>query len=310
MKYLIVYIFLSFCLFFSCKKDVLVDCSSEILHIRVDSSKIQRKVMIIGVDGFRSDAMQASIAPFMYNLAQLSDTYYTSSHNVEKYTWSGPNWSSILTGVHYEKHNVLDNTFADNAYNNYPNFFRYIEEADSRITTVSLVNWTPINEFILSSFVDYAPLYDLNDSMVFEKVKDLLIHKNPLDPDVLFLHFDELDAAGHMYGFSPSVAEYINTINVIDGYIQDLFSLIEGRRSSGEDWLFFIISDHGGEGTSHSDLENLNVNKTILFAQHPVLLFRKDYVSKQPDIAATALDFLGIFHSEFNCRRDGFSLLD
>ena len=38
------------------------------------------------------------------------------SHIVEEYTWSGPNWSSILTGVHFEKHNVLDNSFDNNRY--------------------------------------------------------------------------------------------------------------------------------------------------------------------------------------------------
>ena len=91
---------------------------------------------------------------------------------------------------------------------------------------------------------------------------------------MLFLQFDELDGSGHSYGFSPSVQEYTNTVSTLDAYSQELFDIIETRRENGEDWLYVIISDHGGEGFSHSDGSHPNINQTIFFVQHPELTLK------------------------------------
>jgi len=55
----------------------------------VDTNKINRKVLIIGIDGFRSDAMQEAITPFMHNLSLKSTTYYNKKKG-EDDTMSGP----------------------------------------------------------------------------------------------------------------------------------------------------------------------------------------------------------------------------
>ncbi len=294
----------------SCNKEIVSLCDQYANMITIDDSlKVKRKVLVVGIDGFRSDAMQQAITPFMYELSQKNSAYYTSYHVVEEYTWSGPNWSSILNGVHSEKHNVTRNVFINNNYQTYPSFFSYIEEADSNINTVSIVNWTPINNFILSSHVDYAPLESMNDSLVFENAKNMLVNSNPVSPDVMFLHFDELDAAGHSYGFSPFISEYRNTLNKLDLYVETLFNIIQSKRNKGEDWIFFIVSDHGGQGTGHSDTKNPHVNTTVFFTQHPYLTFKSNYISNQADLAPTILDFMGISNLEFDCKTDGVSIL-
>ena len=279
--------------------------------ITIDSLKINNNVLVIGIDGLRSDVMQEEFSPFMYNLSQSKNVYFNDTHIVEEYTWSGPNWSSILTGVHFDKHNVTDNSFDNDNYNTYPPFFHYIERADSSINTVSLVNWTPINQHTLLNYTDFAPLEPMNDLEVFENVENILLNKNPMDGDVIFLQFDELDGAGHSDGFSASSEEYTNTLTVIDTYVENLFNIIEGKRSEGEDWLYIIVSDHGGEGTSHSDTQHPDVNQTIFFTQHPSLQLQANccYVSSQVDIAPTVLGFLGISSSNFNFNKDGFSII-
>ena len=89
-----------------------------------------------------------------------------------------------------------------------------------------------------------------------------------------------------------------------------MFNLIETKRVDGEDWICFIVSDHGGEGTDHGDSSNPNINKTIFFAEHPTLSFRKNYTSNQTDLSASILDFLGITNSNFDCKTDGISILE
>ena len=72
----------------------------------------------------------------------------------------------------------------------------------------------------VESFSVLEPLADgfrnYMNSKLDVAAEDLLVDSFSIAPDVLFLHFDELDAAGHSYGFSPQVSEYANTLSKID----------------------------------------------------------------------------------------------
>ena len=296
---------------FSCEKNTSTDDCNLITNVlEIDSAKLNRKILVIGLDGVRSDAMQQNSSPFLHSLSVANEAYFTASHGVELITYSGPNWSSILTGVHYSKHQVDNNSFDNPNYCAYPTFFEYIEGVDSTINTASIVNWTPINTHILSSVTDFAPQGSINDLEVYEQSQNLLINAAPIDADLVFLHFDELDAAGHSYGFSLEVSEYAATLNTLDGYVENLYHTIEAKRLTGEDWLFMVVSDHGGDGTGHGDATNPYINQTIFFAQHPSLDFKDQHISNQTDLAPTIMDFLGISSSVFDCKIDGISLLE
>ena len=289
---------------------IISDCDLLDQSVFVDSLKVNNKVLIIGIDGFRSDAMSKEITPFIYKLLSERNVYENLSHSTEEDTYSGPNWSSILTGVHYSKHNVLDNSFNGSRFDTYPPFLRYIESNIDSINTVSIVNWAPINEYILSDYVDYYSDGYINDSVVFHKAMDLLIHHNPIRADILFLHFDELDAAGHSFGFSPIIQEYRETLSILDSYVDSLISIIDAKRLSGEDWLCLLISDHGGDGTGHGDYNNPNISKTVFMAEHPHLNFRQDHISDQTDIGPTILDYIGLSSIQFDCKKDGVSIIE
>ena len=297
-------------IFFSCEKNTqqIYDQSDV---ITIDSTKNNRNILIIGIDGYRSDVMQELISPFLFDLTRHDNTYYNLEHITEEITYSGPNWSSILTGVHTNKHNVTNNNFDNDRYNYFPPLFNYIENANNNINTYSIVNWTPINKYILSDFVDYSPELSINDSIVYEMTKNLILNSDTLDSDVIFIHFDEPDGAGHNYGFSPSIEEYTNTINRIDFYSNSLYNIIEEKRQNGEDWLFIVISDHGGDGTAHGDATNPNINRTIFFVNHPEEILKTNccYISNMTDLAPTVLNFLGIKSNEFNFQKDGNSII-
>ena len=296
-------------LFFSCEKPSN-DCHLFSNSSEVDTSKLSRKVLLLGLDGLRSDAMNENNSPFMFALSATDEVYFTASHSVESITYSGPNWSSILTGVHYAKHRVTSNNFEHPNFASYPTFFDYIEAVDSSIHTASIVNWIPINAHILSLSTDFSPQASIQDFEVYEKVQNLLINDSPFNADVIFVHFDELDAAGHTFGFSSDVPEYSSTLNRLDTYVENLFNTINTKRLAGEDWLIMIVSDHGGDGTGHGDAQNPHINQTIFFAQHPNLIFKNQYTSSQADLAPTILDFLGISNPNFDYQTDGVSIFE
>ena len=266
-------------------------------------------MIIIGIDGFRSDALTQETTPFLYALSQRN-AYVNLSHLTEEDTYSGPNWSSILTGVHYDKHNVTDNSFDGRGFHVFPTLFNYIERHADSLNTSSIVNWLPINQYALSQDVDFSINSQLNDSLVLQEASNVLLNDDPLSADVLFLHFDQLDAAGHSFGFSSSVAEYREALSILDLYVDSLVGIIDSKRSSGENWLCIVVSDHGGDGDGHGDYNNIHIRETIFIAEHPSLPFTVNHESNMTDIAPTVLDFLGITSSEFDCKTDGQSVLD
>lgn len=304
------FIFISFFFLNSCEKDIPNNvCKFQNDSVTIDSLKINNKVIIIGIDGFRSDAMTAEITPFIYEFCQRN-TYKNLSHLTEEDTYSGPNWSSILTGVHYNKHNVTDNSFNGSLFDVYPSFFKYIEANVNSINTSSIVNWLPINEKILSKDVDYYSNIQTSDYSVFVEALNLLLNNDPFDVDVLFLHFDELDAAGHNFGFSPNIIEYKETLNNIDLYVDSLVSIIDNRRLLGENWLCILVSDHGGDGYSHADYNNIKIRETIFVVENPSKNFKMQHKSNMTDIAPTVLDFIGISSTKFECVKDGRSIIE
>lgn len=303
--FLIVFLFIQ-----GCQKDMpFPDCDLLGQTVVIDSLRSENKVLIIGIDGFRSDAMTQEITPFIYNFSERN-TYKNLSHLTEEDTYSGPNWSSILTGVHYNKHNVTDNSFTGSRFDLFPSFFNYIECSLDSINTASIVNWTPINKYILSADVDYSPDISINDALVYNKARDLLINNDPMRADIIFLHFDELDAIGHAFGFSPYIPEYREVLAILDLYVDSLISIIDNKRLSGEDWMCFLISDHGGDGNSHGDYSISSIRETVFIVEHPFLDFKENYRSNQTDIAPTIFDFIGISSPHFDCKKDGESILE
>ncbi len=226
-----------------------------------DSTK---HVLVIGIDGVRPDALKVSDTPNMDKLINAGAVSYNAyaggefGMETQQATSGGPGWSSILTGVWVNKHNVSDNGFSDPNYDEYPCFFTRIKEVRPNAYLSSIVHWEPINNYIIED-ADYED--EGSDVIVAVKA---VAHLESQDPDVLFLHFDDVDHAGHAYEYSPTIPEYVESIHVVDKYIGSVITGIESRSNyKNEDWLIIITTDHGGSGSSHGGQSD--VERTIPF---------------------------------------------
>ena len=131
--------------------------------------------------------------------------------------------------------------------------------------------------------------------------------------DVLCLHPDNIDAAGHSSGFSPSNPAYMTAINNVDTWVGSVMTALKSRPDyANEDWLVFVVTDHGGLGTSHGGNSNeerhiwwvasgKNVKHEQIFAAdpgsyrmstNPVDSVKLSKAPVQADIAVTALHHL------------------
>lgn len=205
-----------------------------------------KKVLIIGIDGCRPDALQVANTPNLDEL--IANGIFSPDALNDDITISGPGWSAILCGVWSDKHLVTGNNFSGNNYEQYPHIFKYIEDFDPDLHTVSICHWGPINDFIVLDHADFK-LTESSDLLVATQAVAYLAVN---DPDILFLHFDDADHAGHSQGFSPEVPAYIQAIESIDTHIGTVMESIRNRPSFlMEDWLVLVTTDHGGLGFSH-----------------------------------------------------------
>lgn len=207
----------------------------------------QAKVLILGMDGTRPDALQAAYTPNIDGL--VAESTYSWDALTEGPTWSGVGWSGMLTGVWRNKHGVDNNSFTGQNFAAYPHFLKHIEDHDPSLYTVSISHWAPISTAIVGNLPVDLVLSPSSDTLVGLAAVDVLTNG---DPDVIFLHFDDVDHAGHSYGFLPGVPEYLAAIEHVDRQIGNVLTALKARSNYlNEDWLIIGSTDHGGTSSGH-----------------------------------------------------------
>jgi len=215
-------------------------------NIAIVQAQETKKVLFIGIDGVRPDALTLANTPNLDDL--IANGFYSNATLNDDITISGPGWAANLCGIWSDKHLVTGNDFTINDFATYPTIFKYIEDYDSELSTASFVHWNPINDHIVLDDVDFKLNVD-TDQELSDVASSYLLANNP---DIMFLHYDDVDHAGHNYGFSPSVPEYIATIETTDVLIGEVLDALAQRPNyEMEDWLVLVTTDHGGQGFSH-----------------------------------------------------------
>jgi len=104
----------------------------------------EKKVLFIGIDGCRPDALIQAETPIMDQLSNngvfINDALCSTNGQP---TVSGPGWSTMITGVWYDKHGVSDNSFNGANYDEYPPFNDLLEESGQEYHTASFIMWAP-----------------------------------------------------------------------------------------------------------------------------------------------------------------------
>lgn len=204
-----------------------------------------KKVLFIGIDGCRADVMMSSTIPNIQNL--ITKSIYSVDGLCAATTWSGNGWSTMLTGVWHTKHNVQDNNFTNPNYVNYPDFLTRAETYNPNLRTISLANWAPLNDKIIKTADVKSNLR--SDLAVKNAAVNALQNDNP---DILFVDFDDVDHAGHSYGFSSTVPQYVSSIQTTDAFIGEMITAMKNRATyNNEDWLVVLTTDHGAVESSH-----------------------------------------------------------
>lgn len=213
------------------------------------------KVLFIGIDGVRSDALQQQMNDGNANnlKAMFDSGLYTFDSWHLGVTSSGPSWSSMLTGVWEDKHGVTNNNYTGSNYNDYPYFPTRVKECRPNAKAVQITSWGPMSNNVYNDGWDSKIVPPTDDACASVAAAQLA------DPelDILFVHIDDVDAAGHGNGFNPSISAYMNAIAYADTKVGEIITALEARTNyANEKWLILVTTDHGGTGFSHGGNSN------------------------------------------------------
>jgi predicted AlkP superfamily pyrophosphatase or phosphodiesterase len=249
----------------------------------------EKKVLIIGIDGVRPDALLAASTPHMDALWQ--NGAYSFQARTDKISSSGPCWTAMLTGVWHLKHKVLTNDYLNPDLKHYPHFFHRLQKEKPGLQCYSVANWDPIHK-ILQEGDAMLSATATNDVNVTKKVVELLEKE---EIDVMFVQLDEVDGAGHRHDYSVDSPKYLKAIERSDKQVGQMVEALKRRPDyHSEDWLILVSTDHGGSNFGHG--KDIPDHTTIFYLAwgQSVALGEIEKEVGVVDVAVTALKHMGI----------------
>ena len=224
----------------------------------------------------------------------------------ESTTISGSGWATFVTGVHWDKHGVPDNSFSDTNFAAYPHIFSLVNEALPDATVAGCQVWAPIEVgLVLPSDPDFHSFYDYDEysSDYFDEASgdrycgaDVADWAATEDADLYVIMFGDTDGVAHGWGYGADYPVYQTEVTEVDGYLLEILEAIDGRPNRAEeDWLILLTGDHSGEPTLH---HGYNIPE---HRQMPLLVSGDGVVPGEiwpapeaVDIVPTALNHLGV----------------
>ncbi|GAB3659699.1 hypothetical protein GCM10027589_20940 [Actinocorallia lasiicapitis] len=258
-----------------------------------------RHVVVFGIDGARWDKVQSLNLPTLDGLAATgysSPTWLYASPMAA--TSSGPGWSTNLTGTWPDKHKVVDNSFSGNALSANPSFLNVVESHNGAFGTYAGVDWKPIGDNIIGPGLDRE--YVLNGDANGYPAEDTRIQNDAAayirdnGPHASFVYFGEVDIAGHDSGGAS--AAYAQAMQSTDARIGAVINAIKTRPNyAAEEWLFLVTTDHGHtDAGGHGGASKLERRSFVIANGSGVPVSAPSIQPKNVDVAATALDYLGV----------------
>ena len=204
-----------------------------------------KHVVIVGVDGagtfFRNTPTPNMDAIF-------ADGAITYEGITESPSISAQSWASLMHGVNCNVHGITaDSVGTYPIDSDYPSFFRAVRECDPDAELGSYTTWNTINELMVEDVGVTKVGWSGTDADLTDKI---CTYVESASPNVLFIQFDNVDAAGHHYGFgSDEHLAKITETDVLIGRIYDSYV----KAGIIDDTLFIVTTDHGGTRVASGD---------------------------------------------------------
>lgn len=204
------------------------------------------RVLIVSVDGLRPDMLLRAAAPNVRRLMRTgSFTFYARTAEV---AWTLPAHATMLTGVSPDRHGLLwdvDIPKANRIYSRRPTIFQLAKAKG--YTTAMAVGKSKLNQLAKPGSLDWEFIpeeYAQADQVAAHAVDFIRLHK----PQVFFLHFADVDGAGHGNGWGSE--EQVEAVAKVDAALGVVLETLRQQKLF-ETTAIIFTSDHGGSGIVH-----------------------------------------------------------
>ena len=245
---------------------------------------MNKKVILISIDGLRPDGLKACGNPYVSTLESICSYSYNASSMTPSVTF--PCHFSMTHSVTPQRHGILSNTYVPQV--------RPVNGMFERASSLGkscaiLYGWEPLRDIASPAalrFATYVNAYavESGDTTLTNEAIRLLDNHNI---DLLFLYMVDTDEkGGHDNGWMSN--EYLRRVSIA---VDNVKRMIERY---GDEYSVVIMADHGGHDRSHGT--TMPEDMTV-----PLMIYGKGVKSGENlenvsllDIAPTICDILGI----------------
>ncbi len=224
-------------------------CWLTVSHAQPAGSGTLPHFVVIGVDGLSIDGIHNTHSAHLHAL--LEKAAWTLEARAVMPTLSSPNWESIITGAAPEQHGITSNGYLKekvelkpvcvDAAGKFPTIFQILRDQRPGSRIAVFHDWEGFADLLEKSAPDV-----LQHEGGPRKTTDAAVrYWNGNHPELMFVHLDNVDHAGHEYGWGTR--EYYAAVEEADLYIGRLLEALLAT----PDTFVLITSDHGGKGRGH-----------------------------------------------------------
>lgn len=207
-------------------------------------------VLVIGVDGLGAEGVQASRTPELDALMKRGA--YTLRSRAVIPTVSSPNWASHLSGATPAEHGVTSNDWerdrrelppaCSSSESIFPTIVGVLRAQRPAARIVVLHDWDGFGRLVEKGAANVQRHVKGSPAAVEAALEEIKAGW----PDLLIVHLDDVDHAGHGQGWgSPAYIKAVEEADSLAG------RLIRALPASGH---VMVISDHGGREKKHGGM--------------------------------------------------------
>ncbi len=254
------------------------------LNAPLAEGKTEKKVIVIGYDGCRADALtllddeaQGCIS-YLLDTGASAEIAYCGGVNYpainKQDTSTAPGWCSILTGQWADVHGITGNSIRKS--NDHLTLLTTAVEDGTIDSSAFYVSWDGHFSKTLSTYIlekEYVEEKNLNVTFLDADddngtTANIVADLNRADcSDFIFLTLEHTDHAGHDTGFSINNPDYQKAFADAEAQGREIVNAVESRATyETEDWLIIVTSDHGGYNAEHGSL-TLQERMTFIVAR-------------------------------------------
>ena len=217
-----------------------------------ESQQPVRTVIIIGVDGLSPRGVDEGLTPSMNRIIGQGSFSFHARGVLP--TSSSPNWASMIMGASPAQHGVTSNDWRlwsrsimpskEGTEGRFPSIFSELRRQRPNAKIAVVYDWGGFGELFDHSVVDVNANTEGPERTMLRAVEEFKYNR----PDLLFVHIDHVDGAGHGTGWHTP--KYFEAVKRADDRIAEMIEAIDEARA-WDSTVLIVTSDHGGVGKSH-----------------------------------------------------------